>query len=89
MLFYPHRSCSTAISAVYYFLHCVNFSNVRNTFLNEIGIIDRSIIDQDEIKISQTFLCVKQIFSVNNNKLILDASIKYIMETKRYDGLIF
>ena len=26
-----------------------------NTYLNEIAIVDRSIIDQDEIKIIQTF----------------------------------
>ena len=28
-------------------------------------------------------------YSVNDNKLILDASIKYISETKRFDGPIF
>ena len=44
-------SCSTGIeNAVYYFLHCPNFSTARNTFLNEITIVDRSITDQDEIK---------------------------------------
>ena len=41
-------SCSTAIeNAVHYFLHCPNLSTARNTFLNEIAIVDRSIIDQD------------------------------------------
>ena len=41
-------SCSTAIeNAVLYFLHCPNLSTARNTFLNEIAIVDRSIIDQD------------------------------------------
>ena len=28
-------------------------------------------------------------YSVIDNKLVLDASIKYILETKRFDGLIF
>ena len=55
--FDPLCSCSTAIkTTVRYFLHCPNFSTARNTFLNEIAIVDRSIIDQDEIKIIQTFL---------------------------------
>ena len=42
-------SCSIAIeNTVHYFLHRPNFSTARNTFLNEIAIVDISIIDQDE-----------------------------------------
>ena len=86
----PFCSCSTAVkNTVHYFLHCLNFSTARNTFLNEIAIVDRSIIDQDEIKIIQTFLYGNPSYSVSDNKLILDASIKYIVETKRFDGPIF
>ena len=86
----PLCSCSTAIeNTVHYFLHCPNFSTARNNFLNEIAIVDRSIIDQDEIKIIQTFLYGNSAYSVNDNKLIFDASIKYILETKRFDGPIF
>ena len=67
-------SCSTAIkNTVYYFPHCPNFSTAGNTFLNENAIVDRPIIDQDEIKILQTFFYGKPNFSVNDNKLILDA----------------
>ena len=86
----PLCSCSTGIeNTVHYFLHCPNFSFARNTFLNEIAIVDRSIIDQDDIKIIQTFLYGNPSYSVNDNKLILDASIKYILETKRFEGPIF
>ena len=86
----PLCSCSTGIeNTVHYFLHCPNFSTARNTFLNEIAIVDRSIIDQDDIKIIQTFLYGNPTYSVNDNKLILDASIKYILETKRFEGPIF
>ena len=86
----PLCSSSKAIeTTVHYFLHCPNFSIARNTFFSEIAIVDRSIIDQDEIKIIQTFLYGNPTYSVNDNKLILDASIKYILETKRFDGPIF
>ena len=70
-------------------LKSIYFSTARNTFLNEIAIIDRSIIDQDEIKIIQIFLYGNSTYSVNDNKLILDASIKYNLETKRFDIPIF
>ena len=62
---------------------------MQNTFQNEIAIVDRSIIDQDEIKIIQIFLHGNPTYSVNDNKLILDASVKNILETKRFDGPIF
>ena len=82
--------CSTAIeNTAHYFLDCPNFSTAQNTFLNEIAIVDRSIIDQDEIKIIQTFLYGNSTYSDNDNKLILDASIKYILETKRFERPIF
>ena len=46
-------------------------------------------IDQDEIKIIQTLLYGNLTYSVNDNKLILDASIKSILETKRFDRPVF
>ena len=101
----PLCTCRTVIeNTVYYFLHCPNFSNLRNTFLSEISRTDRSIIDYDEIKIIQTFIYGNLTYSFNNNQLInnnklilvinnntviLDASIKYIWETERFDRPIF
>ena len=86
----PLCSCSIAIeNTTHYFLRCPNFSTAQNTFLNEMAIVDRPIIDQDKIKIIQMFLCGNSTYSVNDNKLILNASIKYILENKRLDGPIF
>ena len=83
----PLCSCSTRIeNTVHYFLHCQNFSTAQNTFLNEIAIVERSIINQDEIKIIQILLYGNPTYSVNGNKLILHASKKYILETKIFDG---
>ena len=84
----PLCNCSTAIeNTVYYFLHCPNFSTAQNTFLNEIAIAGRLIIDLDKVKIIQTFLYGDLTYSANKSKLILDASINYILETKRFDGV--
>ena len=74
-------SSSTTEKIFYYFLHSFHFSTAWNTFLNEITTFDRSIIDQDEIKIIQLFLYDSPTYSANDNKIILDASIKYILET--------
>ena len=45
----PLFSCSTGIeNTAHYFVHRPNFSTARNNFLNEIAIVNRSIINQDE-----------------------------------------
>ena len=81
----PLCSYSSVIQdTVHYFLHCPNFSTARNTFLNEIAIVDRSIIDQDKMNVI-TFLYGNPTYSVNDNKSIIVASIKYILETKIFD----
>ena len=41
------------------------------------------------MKIAQIFLYGNSTYSDNDNKLILDASITYILETKRFDGPVF
>ena len=43
-------------NTAHYFLQWPNFSIARNTFLNEVTIIERSIVFENEIKIIQTFL---------------------------------
>ena len=43
------------------------------SFLNEMAVVDRSIIDQDDTKIIQTFRYGNPSYSVNDNKLILDS----------------
>ena len=81
----PLCSYSSVIQdTVHYFLQCPNFSTARNTFLNEIAIVDISIIDQDKMN-EITFLYGNPTYSVNDNKSIIVASIKYILETKIFD----
>ena len=44
---------------------------------------------KNKIKIIQTFLYGHLTYSFNNNKLILDAGMKYILEAKRLERPIF
>ena len=59
---------------------------MRNTIFNKIASIDKSIIDQTEIKSIQTFFYGNPTCSSVNNELILDVRIKYILEMKGFDG---
>ena len=46
------------------------------------------LIDQDEIKIIQTFFSGNPTYFVNDNKLIFDSSEQYILETEKFNGPI-
>ena len=75
-------SFSTTIrNTVNYFLHCPNFSTLQNTFLSEITIAARSIIDENKIKVIQNFLYGNPTYSVNDNK-IFNANVKCILQIK-------
>ena len=78
---------STAIeNNVHYFLHFSNFSSAWNTFLNKMTSIDRSINDQDKIKVS--FIGIRLILPLITN-LFQNASLKYILESNWSDRTFF
>ena len=64
-------------------LTTVSAFGMRNTILNKIVSIGKSIIDQTKIKIIQTFFYGNPTYSSVNNELILDVRIKYILEIER------
>ena len=79
----PLFSCSTKIeNTAHYFLHCLNLSRwISNCW--QIHYCSRWN------QIVQTFLYGNPDYSVNDYKVILDASIKVILETKKFDRPIF
>ena len=70
-------------------LTTVSAFGMRNTILNKIVSIGKSIIDQTKIKIIQTFFYGNPTYSSVNNELILDVRIKYILEIERFDGQFY
>ena len=70
-------------------LTTVSAFGMRNTILNKIVSIGKSIIDQPKIKIIQTFFYGNPTYSSVNNELILDVRIKYILEIERFDGQFY
>ena len=63
-------------------LHEIPFS-MKSQLLTDLLVIKM------KLKLFKTFLYGNPAYFVNDNKLILDASIKYILKTKRFDGPIF
>ena len=72
----------------HFFLRCLNFSAYRVTLLDEIKNIEPSILSFNSDKIVNILLYGDSNFSVNTNAKILQSSIKYIIETSRFNDSI-
>ena len=79
-------SCSLDIeSAVHYFLHCPLFTIKRHTLLNTISRTDNKLLDSNESKLIQHFLFGNPSKDRETNTEILDATVNYVLTTKRFD----
>ena len=61
---------------------------VNNTFVNFLVKDENKLKFKMKLKLCKPFFMETLPISVNDNILILDASIKYILETERFDGSI-
>ena len=66
-------------------LHCPNFLAERNTLLNEITNIDGKILNQAHATITKTLVFGNSKYSNEVNLQILNASIYFILTSKRFD----
>ena len=63
-----------------------NYLQQRLTLLNTVGRIDPNILDLNNAKLTEILLCGKTFFDKMNNTSMLEATIKYLIETKRFDA---
>ena len=86
----PLCSCSLAVeSTKHFFLHCHNYDNLRVTLLNDIKAIDESIFSTSDDDIVHVLLYGHQRFTLQENQLIIKASLTFITESERFKGPLF
>ena len=79
----PLCSCSLEIEPTsHFFLCCQYFITPRTNLMNEIGKLDSSILNLDEISLPKLLLYGGSKFENKVNKKILLASINFILSTK-------
>ena len=69
----------------HFLLHCPNFLTERNTLLNKINNIGSNILNQADATITKTLLFGNPKYSNEINLQILNASIDFILTSKRID----
>ena len=86
----PLCDCGNDIETTTYFsLHCPGFHSHRQTLMNNIRKINEQILSHGEDQLIQTFLCGNPNFKLIVNRLILNATIEYLISTKRFKCPLF
>ena len=81
----PLCSCSLEVeSTTHFFLHCHNFVNIRNTLLNKLNSISCDISNCSDRSLTKLILYGNPKFSFQQNSDIINASIEYIFNSKRF-----
>ena len=82
----PLCTCGCHVeNTCHFLLHCPNFLTERNTLLNKITNIDSNILNQAGTTITKTLVFDNSQYSNEINLKILNASIEFILTSKRFD----
>ena len=83
----PLCSCNMDIeTTAHYFLHCPLFFNERGTLLSTIRLIESKLLENTDSNLVNLLLFGDATKDVKTNTDILNATIKYILSSNRFDG---
>ena len=86
----PLCSCSLTIeSTTHFLLHCYHFSNILSTLLNSINEVLGTITnlsDLSDCALVKILLFGDQNYTQKENSCIINATIKYLEDSERFNG---
>ena len=86
----PLCTCSLEIeSTSHFFLHCDHYNIIRSTFLNELKSLDGNILKLPNTTLTNLILYGGSQFNIKQTTFILNAVIKYILESNQLNGSLF
>ena len=86
----PIYNCGEGIETTsHYLLHCPDYLQERVTLLNTVSCIVPNILDFNNGQLTEILLYGREDPDHINNTRILDATINYLIETKRFNGKLF
>ena len=84
--FNPICSSSQDIETSNFLLRCSNYSTERLTFLNIMRNIDSDNLNKNELKVTETFpYGDNSLDDTNNNTLIMNAPMEFLIAFKGFD----
>ena len=86
----PLCTCTLEVeSTTHFFLHCHYYNNIRKTLLDDLKVINVNILKLSETALTDLLLYGEASFDKIQNKMILTASIKFIVDSDRFTSSIF
>ena len=86
----PICNCGEDIETTsHYLLHCPDYLHERKTLLSTVICIVPNIFDFNNDQLTEILLYGKEDLDNINNTSILDATINYLIETKRFNAELF
>ena len=83
----PICSCGLDIETTcHYLLHCPNFTNERSILLNNVSTINKNSLTSCDASIVKLLLNGDESLDLETNTLILNATVDFILSSKRFDG---
>ena len=92
IVFKIHAFCSCGLdieSTAHFLLHCPTYITERRTLLSAIENTDNSLLDLCEPVLIKTLLFGSNTFDTNANTNVLNATIEYVLSTKRFEEPLF
>ena len=81
----PLCICSLEVESIsHFFLHCLHYNDIRETLLNELKLIDENILKLSGNKLINLLLYGDSKFDSNKNTRLLNAAIKYVIDSGRF-----
>ena len=86
----PLYTCSFEVeSTVHISLHCHHYHDIKATVLNSLEVIDTNLLKLSEEQLTKVLLYGFSQLDQNQNRNILNSSIDYIVESKRFESSLF
>jgi len=86
----PICSCDLEVEDLSHFLlRCPNYNQQRLVLMNEVDIIYPNISYFNDIEILKSLMYGIKTLSIQTNSKLISATIKYIKQTKRFEGPLF
>ena len=86
----PLCTCSLEVeSAAHFFLQCHHYHNIRVKILNSLELIDTNLLKLSEEQLTKVLLYGFSQLDQNQNRNVLNSSIDYIVESKRFESSLF
>ena len=76
-------------STVHFFLHCPLFTNERSTLFITLRNLDSKLFGNTDSLLTNILLFGKDSLNAYQNTAVVNATMKFILSTRRFDELLF